>query len=73
MMILLKRGSGNQHKSWFSCGPILVKLEFEDVGFCGSGRQNWRTQRKSLKGRQEPTTNETHKNNLFMLSIYSKE
>jgi len=34
-------------------------LEFGDVGFCG-GRENWRTQRKTLRARQEPTTKSTH-------------
>ena len=55
------RGPAWKPDNWFSCrSPILVELEFGDVGFCGGRKENLRTWRKTLGERREPTTNSTY-------------
>ena len=40
---------------------VKIELKFKGAGFCGGRRkENWRTQRKTLRARREPTTNSTH-------------
>ena len=38
----------------FHAGPLLVELEFGNVGFCGRREEKRRTRRKTLGTKQDP-------------------